>query len=134
MDITPLLKELGVGIASSAVYDAVRGYFRSTTAPTIAGLKETVRPILNIAGADVVADRVIDFLARNGDIRIVGTSIYASESITMSSSRDTRFDFGHGSTSRTDKSSIAAGLGANITGTGGAKIEQTKDGGIRFSV
>ncbi len=77
--------------------------------------------------------RIIEFLANNGDITISGSRIYASSSISMASSKNTKFVFGIYSSSSTNKSSINAGSGAQIMGSGGAKIEQDEDGNIKFS-
>ena len=99
---------------------------------TVGGLRAELSSRLNIENANIKASNLIEFLANNGDIRIIGTQIYASNSITMASSPSAKFEFGDISASRTDKTSIETGRGAQIVGQGGAKIVQDEDGSIKF--
>lgn len=133
MTLEQLLFQLGINLASSFVYEKVRDYFKNGANPTVDGLKGELVSYLNIQDADIKAGKIVEFLAQKGDINISGTRVYASDSITMTSSRNTKFAFGDNSSSRTDKSSIKAGHGAQIVGQGGAKIEQDKDGNIKIS-
>lgn len=132
MTLEQLLIQLGLNISSSFVYDVVKSYFKKETNHTVEGLKAELSSRLNIEGADIKSNNIINFLAENGDITISGTQIYASKSITMASSQGTKFTFGNNSKSTTDKSSIEAGHGAQIQGQGGARIVQDEDGSIKF--
>lgn len=132
MTLEQLLAQLGLNMSSSFVYDVVKDYFQRKKKPTVKGLKAELSSRLDIKGADIKSDNIINFLAENGDITISGTQIYASKSISMASSEGTKFTFGNNSRSSTDKSSIEAGHGAQIQGQGGARIEQDEDGNIKF--
>lgn len=134
MTLEQLLIQLGLNISSSFVYDAVKGYFQREQNPTIIGLKDELSSRLSVKGVDIKSENIIQFLAQNGDISILGTQIYALKSITMASSKGAQFAFGDNSKSSTDKSSIAAGYGAQIQGRGGARIVQDEDGSIKFQV
>lgn len=95
-------------------------------------LKNKLVSFLNIQGAEVKAEKIIDFLASNGDIMIEGSSIYANQSISMFSQQNTTLIFGNNSVSATDKTKIEAGHGAFIQAQGGAGIKQNEDGSISF--
>ncbi|MFC1613138.1 hypothetical protein ACFL23_02285 [Patescibacteria group bacterium] len=132
MTLAQLLISLGLNISSSFVYDKVKSYFGKEKSPTIEGLKKELSSHLKIENANIKSDKIIQFLAKNGDISIDGTQIYASKSITMASNKGTQFSFGNNSSSKTDKSAIEAGRDAKIVGQGGAKIEQDENGNIKF--
>lgn len=132
MALDHLLIDLGVNISANVIYDVVKSYFAKESSPTREGLKSTISASLDIKNASIKAENIINFLAENGDIVISGSQIYASKSIMMASSKDTRFVFGNNSESKTDKSSIVAGHGAQIIGRRGAKIIQDEEGNISF--
>lgn len=132
MSIESLVIQLGINLTSSFIYERVKDYFKKTDTPTIKGLKSALASSLNIDNAELNAEKIVNFLAQNGDITISGTQIYVSDSIAMASSKGTKFDFGNNSSSTTYKSSIKAGLGARIVGQGGARIVQDNDGSIKF--
>lgn len=125
-----LLLSLGINLASSVVYDLLKSAI--TTTSTKEEIVEHIASQLNIENAKIVANKIIEFAAQNGDIIINGTSIYATDSITMRSASDTKFTFGDNSISKTSTSEISAGYGAKIEGSGGAKIVQNPDGSISF--
>jgi len=125
-----LLIQLGINLASSVIYDLVKMYHRSTTNPTIDGLKNYLASKLVVENAVIKANTIIDFMAKNGDILIQGTSIYAPQSVQMNSSQNTSLVFGNNSVSSTDKTSVEAGYGAQIVASGGAGIRQNEDGSI----
>lgn len=133
MTLDQILIQLGLGVTSSFIYERVRDYFSKNQNPTIEGLKNDLASHLSVENANVKADGIVEFLAKNGDIYISGSHIYASKSIIMDSSENTKFTFGNNSVSKTDKSSIEAGFGSQIVGNGGGKIEQDEDGNIKFS-
>lgn len=124
------LQSLGLSLTSSLVYDLLKSALHIPV--TREQLVERIASQLNITNASIVADRIIDFAAQNGDIIISQTSIYATDSITMRSASGTKFSFGDNSSSKTSTSEINAGFGARIEGTGGAKIVQNSDGSISF--
>ncbi|MDP3742288.1 MAG: hypothetical protein Q8R15_03170 [Candidatus Micrarchaeota archaeon] len=134
MTLDQLLLDLGVNVAGNFVYDTVRNYIAASTAPTRQELQSHIARQLNVIDAEIVADRIVDFLAQNGDILIQGTRIYAKDSITYQSSTGAKFELRDNVVSQTSKSSIIVGNGASVTGRGGAKIIQRDDGSIVFGV
>jgi hypothetical protein len=127
-----VLADIGVGIASSTIYDFLKSFFTAQPSPDREELRQNLASFLSIEGAEIKAEKLIDFLARNGDISITGTTIYATDRITMVSSAGTSFGFGDQSTSETKNTKINAGEGAFIKGQGGAKVVQNEDGSISF--
>lgn len=127
-----LLLSLGLNIASNAIYDFLKTTFSENKTLNENELKNKLSSHLNIQNSSIVADKIIEFLAKNGDIRIEGTNIYANDSISILSSKDTKFIFGNNSSSATKNTRIDAGHGAFIQGQGGAGIKQTEDGSISF--
>jgi len=131
MDILTLLTSLGINVSANVIYDISKHYFNQKILHTKEGLRDALISGLNIEGVDIKADKIIEFLAENGDITISGTSIYASDRIEMASSKGTSFSFGNDSTSKTDNTAIEAKGNSKIVGTGNAKIVQ-EDGSISF--
>jgi hypothetical protein len=127
-----ILLSLGINITSNAVYDFLKLIFLENKALNENELKSKLSAYLNIQNSNIVADKIIEFLAKNGDIRIEGTSIYARDTILLSSSKDTSFIFGNNSSSTTKNTKINTGQGAFIHGQGGASIKQNEDGSISF--
>ncbi len=130
--LNQLLLTLGINTASNAIYDFLKITFSENKTLNESELKNKLAAYLNIQNSKIVADKIIKFLAENGDIRIEGTSIYANDSISMFSSKDTSFVFGNSSSSTTKNTKIDAGHGAFIQGQGGAGIKQSADGSISF--
>lgn len=127
-----LLLSLGLNIASNAIYDFLKTTFSENKTLNENELKNKLSSHLNIQNSSIVADKIIEFLAKNGDIRIEGTNIYANDSISILSSKDTKFIFGNNSSSATKNTRIDAGHGAFIQGQGGAGMKQNEDGSISF--
>ena len=127
-----LLLQFGLGITSNAVYDFLKDFFTKNSKADRLQLQNRLVSFLNVQNANIIADKIITFLAQNGDIRIEGTSIYANDSISMFSSQNTKFTFGNNSSSTTKNTKIDAGKDAFIQGQGGAGIKQNEDGSISF--
>ena len=132
MTIEQIIADLGLNVTANFIYDLVKQFFARTPIPTTDGLRDYLASHLSISGVRIEAARLIDFLARNGDITITGSDIRAGERITMASAPGTELRFGHDSAARTDKTAIVAGPGAEIRAQGGAKIVQNPDGSIDF--
>jgi len=127
-----LLTSIGLNIASNAIYEFITTFFAGKTNPTQKEFKAALKAFLSIENADIYSDKIIDFLAANGDIIITGSSIFSGESITYKSSSATNFQIKNNTDSKTNYTSIEIGAGASIKGAGGASITQT-DQGITFS-
>ncbi len=127
-----LLLQLGLGITSNAIYDFLKSLFLEKPEIEVAELKNKLSSFLNIQSADIKSEKIISFLCNNGNIRIVGTKIYAEDSISLSSSKTTSFILGDMSSSTTKNSRIDVGSDSYIQGQGGAGIRQNSDGSIDF--
>lgn len=127
-----LLLQLGLGITSNAIYEFLKNFFIKNPQADRSQLENALTSFLNIQNANIIADKIINFLAKNGDIRIEGTRIFANDSISMFSTKNTKFTFGNNSSSTTKNTKIEAGGGAFIQGQGGAGIKQNEDGSISF--
>lgn len=127
------LRDVGVSVAATKVTDIINSYMRNSSNPTWTGLEQTLSSQLNIQGAQITSSKIIEFLAKSGNLNIQGSQIYARDKVTIASTMGTQFTLANNSESRTDKSSIFVGYGSQIVGNGNAKIEQTEDGGIVIS-
>lgn len=129
--ISDYLISIGIHVASSAIYDGIKRVL-SKPNPTYNELRTAITSSLNVENANVYAEKIIDILAKSGNITISGTHIFASNSINMFSSRNTELSFGDGSVSETRNTKIETTKGARIVSKGGAGIRQNDDGSISF--
>ena len=125
--------ELGVGIASSAAYDWLKGRFGTGQHISRADLERDLQAFLDVQGAKVRAATVIDMWATRGFLNISGSDLYAPDEITIGAGKGAAFSFGDGSKSETDRTGIVAGRGARIAGSDAA-VRQKPDGSISFHV
>lgn len=128
-----LLKEVGVGVGTNAVYDAVKRYVMGTHSPNIEGLRQALQDSLSLNSVSISAASIIDLMATRGAIVIKGSNLYGPNGVSFTSN-DGIFSLGHGSTSRTDKTAIRASGSGAIVGTGRSAVVQHDDGSIRFLV
>lgn len=124
--LTLLLSQLGINIASSAIYDLIT---LSKRPNSVHEIENYLASNFQIENAAIKAETIVTFLAKHGDIVISNTNIYASKEVHLQSSPGTRLTM-TGSTSNTDKTSIQVGGGAQIIAQGGAHIRQGDDGSI----
>jgi len=127
-----LLLSLWINITSNIIYDFLKKKFSENSFLWKDVLKDKLSSFLNIQNSNIVAETIIEFLAKNGDIKIEWTNIYANNSVSMFSSKDTNFVFGNNSVSSTKKTKISAGSNMYIQGQGWAWIKQNGDGSISF--
>lgn len=128
-----IFSSLGINVAGCALYDFIKTLFRGKSAISRRELKEGLESFLAVHGVTVSASTIIRALAERGILSIQGSQLYAPNEIEIGANLGARFVFGNNSSSRTDKSSIVAEAGANITGSG-ASITQESDGSIVFRV
>lgn len=130
MDLNGYLIQLGIGTASGVLSGAIntllaRGSFSKSE------LVETLRE-LKVNEADIKAENIIQFLAKEGKIAITRSNIHSGNAINMQSAKGTSLLFGEGSTSSTPKTRIQVGNGAYIQANGGAGVRQNEDGSIEI--
>jgi uncharacterized protein (DUF2164 family) len=135
MDMTfeQLLIQLGINVASSVIYDSLRGFAGENPNATFDQLKEYLASEISVEGADIKAEKIINFLAQNGSINIVNTDIHSNTGINYKSQEGTSIHIGGGISSTTPGTGIHVGNGASIRVSGGASIQQG-DGGMTFGV
>jgi hypothetical protein len=127
-----LLQSLGINIASSLIYDFFKKILETTVGKE--DLKNKLSSFLNIENPNIYAENIINFMAKNGDLKIEGTNVYANNSVNIFSSQNTNFSFGSGSTSSTKNTKIVTQEDSYIHGQGGAGLKQNEDGSISFFV
>ena len=133
--IKDFLFPFGINVASNVAYDVGKLLIlrlKPGEKVNAVELQKEIASLLHIQNAEVIAKDLICFLANRGDLSIQGTYIFSDKAITMSSAAGTKLVFGNGSISDNRKSQIKAGLGATITASGGASVEQREDGSIIF--
>jgi len=133
MGLEQILLQLGLSVSSDAIYDFCKICFSKSESVDVDNLKKELASFLKIDDADIVAEKIINFMAVNGDIEIKGSKIYAKSSIFYGSGKGTKFSL-EGSRSETEKTRIDVGEKAKIEGQGGAGIRQNEDGSISFHV
>ena len=130
MDLKQYLIQLGIETTAGVISDSI-GRLLAKGSSSKGEVVSTLKS-LHVENAEVTAENIIQFLARNGNIQIVGSTIHSDQSIEMRSSPGTSLVFGNNSKSSTPTTQINAGQGTHIKMTGGASIVQGEDGSIRF--
>ena len=125
-----LLGELGLGVASNAVYDFLKTKLVKAEKQQA---NQELSNILKLHGVNIDAETVISALASKGFISIDSSYIYAKESISFGSVVGTAVA-GNNTTLRTDKTAVVMGQGAFIQTQGNAQMLLNKEGGITFHV
>ncbi len=125
-----LLGELGLGVASNAVYDFLKTKLVKAEKQQA---NQELSNILKLHGVNIDAETVISALASKGFISIDSSHIYAKESISFGSVVGSAVA-GNNTTLRTDKTAVVMGQGAYIQTQGNAQMRQNKDGSISFHV
>src|SRR5207302_9792027 len=88
-------------------------------------------PYLKIENANIYAEKIINFLAQDGDIEIIGSEIFARKALHYSSRQNTSFSLKN-SISQTDKTIVNTSKNGNVIGRNGAQVNQNEDGSIDF--
>lgn len=132
LDFNQLLLELGINLTSSSIVEFVKKLLESHTGIDKSELRQRLATFINIQGADIKVEKVINFLANSGLIAIEGSKVYSDKEISMYAGQGGRLIFGNDSISETPNTKIEAGGGAYIQAQGGAGIRQNEDGSISF--
>lgn len=131
MTLEQLLVDLGISLSASRIYDFLKNYLSQHKDVNVEEVKKELAAHLDIQNASISADKIINFLAKNGDIEIKGSKIFAKNAILYSSNKQTKFSL-EDSKSETDKTRIDVGKRARMKGQGGAAVRQNEDGSISF--
>jgi len=124
-----LLSQLGLGLATNAIWD----YLKSLATSPIEqkALAEEIQNRINLHGVTVRAETVISALAQRGFISIRNSNLYAPTALIFGSVQGAAV-VGDNSTLATAKTSIVAGKGASLETIGNAQVRQNPDGSISF--
>ena len=126
-----VLAQLGLGVATNAVYDLLKGFAGKQINPEQVAAE--IQNRINMNGVSVRAETVISALAQNGLLVINQSHLHANESLIFGSTQGSAI-FGNNSTMTTNKTGISAGAGAFIESNGNAQIRHNPDGSISFHV
>lgn len=134
MDLTQYLISVGVNLSSSVVYDLLKAKLTSSRSPLSQDdILESIASIIELDNAKLIAEKIVKFLAENGDIEIRNSFIYSNMGIIYSTNQTGKLSIGSYTNSETENTKISVGQNAKINLSGGANIEQDKDGNIIFS-
>ena len=132
MDFETLLLSLGINLSSSIIYDFIK--LSISKGKTRKEIIHDLSNYLQIEGADVKSEKIIDFLIDNGTLCIENSKIYSNEAINYHTSTVKSSIAIKNTTSKTDSTEISVnGNTATIKMSGNAKIIQDEKG-IKFVV
>lgn len=131
MDLLTFLGQLGLGVAANGVYDVLKGLSgKSFTQQELAGV---IQNQLTLHGVSMHAQTVVNALAQNGFLSVIGSQLHANQALVFGSQSGAAI-FGNNSSLTTSSTAIHAGDGAFITTQGNAQVRQNPDGSISFHV
>jgi len=125
-----LAVDLGLHITGDFLYDRLKLIFSKSEKINREELKQQLGSYLSIENANIVAEKIIQFLADNGDIEIKGSEIYTKKALLYYSRQNTSFSL-ENSKSFTDKTGVVLNNG-KIIGANGGGMSQNEDGSITF--
>jgi hypothetical protein len=126
-----LLSQLGLGLATNAIYDLLKGTAKGPIDRE--SLAREVQNKIDLSGVKMRAETVITALAENGFLSIKGSHLYAAQSLVFGSTQGGAI-VGDGSSLQTARTATVAGPGAYVQTQGNAQISQNADGSISFHV
>jgi len=133
MDLTQFLISIGVNLSSSVIYDSLKERFASSkSCISQDDVLDSIASLIELDNAKVIAEKIVKFLADNGDIEIRNSFIYSKTGIFFSTNKTVNLIIGSNTNSETEKTKNFVGQNAKINLSGGANIEQDKDGNIIF--
>ena len=131
MDAITLLAQLGLGLATNAVYDLIMQLSDKETAED--EFVTEMQNRIDLHGVNMNAESVISALAQNGFISIQGSHLHANESLVFGSEAGGA-SVGNDSKLTTDKTAIETKGNASMNTVGNAQVRQNADGSISFHV
>jgi hypothetical protein len=131
MDAITLLAQLGLGLATNAVYDLIMHLSDKEIAAD--ELVTEIQNRIDLHGVNMNAEGVISALAQNGFISIKGSYLHANESLVFGSEAGGA-SVGNDSKLTTDKTAIETKGNASMNTVGNAQVRQNADGSISFHV
>lgn len=129
--LNALLSQLGLGLATNAVYDFLKGFAGQETSRQ--KLQVEIQNRIDLHGVSMSAETVIDALASNGVLQIRQSSLHGNQSLVFGSKGGTA-SFGDNSVLSTSRTAIQTGSGAFMNTHGNAQVRQNSDGSITFHI
>lgn len=129
MEMLTVLGQLGLGLATSAIYDLLKGC-AGKEVPAKA-LEAEIQNQINLHGITMRAETVIRALSDNGFISIKGSHLHANDSIVFGSVVGGA-SMGNNSKFTTNNTAIHASGNASMHTIGNAQVRQNPDGSITF--
>lgn len=124
------LQQLGLGLATNAVYDLIKHKFAKPNATIDKNqIESEIQNTINLNGVHVEAATVINVLAKDGFIKIEGSHLHGPDGLVLGGLKG-RTEAGNNTQLTTDKSAIVAGVGASIKTQGNAQIRMGAGGDI----
>lgn len=131
--VATIVSQLGLGVASNALYDYLNNRFASQTEVSATELQGALGDYLVLHNINADASTVMEVLAEKGVIQVTGSHLYAPLQLTIGAGPGATFSVGDGTTTRTDRTAIKAGPGAYMRGSNAAVVQEP-DGSISFKV
>ena len=131
MDLLTVLNQIGLGLATSSIYDLLK--ILAVQDVTREELSTEIQNQINLHGIQMTAETVIQSLAEKGFISIRGSLLHANESLVFGSVEGGA-SVGHDSKLTTDKTAIEAKGNASMETAGNARVQQNPNGSISFHV
>lgn len=126
-----LLGQLGLGLATNAVHDLLKGLAGKSV--NTQQVEQEIQSRINMYGVSMRAQTVIDALAQKGFLAIQQSHLHGHHGLTFGSVQGGAV-VGNNSTLTTNKTAITAGSGAFMETQGNAQVRQNADGSISFHV
>lgn len=126
-----VLGQLGLGVATNAVYDLVKGLVgKNASAQQVA---QEIQNRIDMNGVSMRAETVINALVQSGLLVIQQSHLHANQGLAFGSVQG-RAIVGNNSALTTNNTAITAGSGAFMETNGNAQVRQNPDGSISFHV
>jgi len=115
-----VLRDLGVNVSASAIYDFLKEKFGSQSSVKKTALENESSAFLKIHGVTAEAATVIKALADSGFLSIKSSELVARDGILIGAGEGARFSFGDNGASKTAKTAIHANGNARVEGSNAA--------------
>ena len=131
--VTAILRDIGVSLTASAIYDFLKSKFQGDQQIERAVVERELDAYLKIHGVKAEAATVIKAFADSGLLSIKDSHLFAPDAILIGAGEGAQFSFGQNSSSRTSTTAIHATGKALVEGVNSG-MSQNADGSIGFMV
>ncbi|HCL55498.1 MAG TPA: hypothetical protein DHW82_00595 [Spirochaetia bacterium] len=131
MELLTLLGQIGLGVASNAVYDLIKKFSSQENKTSEVDFIKELTNVLEVNGVKMESQKIIQALAENGFLKIENSNFYAKESMEYGSLSGSSL-IGNNSSFTTDKSAVNFNNGSFMHTQGTAFIKQDEEGNIKF--